>query len=214
MRLAIAVKTEKNKKVSVDYKQYLLECLHILSGLGELYSTISDKIQSNVNIIENQKNTLFHKIAVALRKLFNLSEPPLVYDFIIVDQKKDTKTHRNVDMNFFISSLVKKSSFFMPLANLHGPEFSKIKKYSEQNILDYLNKSISENQEILTLLAAADEFFKQNVEPHDRSKIKGLKIDLISVKNIIVKAIQKRSEYVGYIEEQEQMQKLGITNEI
>lgn len=214
MRLAIAVKTEKNKKVSVDYKQYLLECLHILSGLGELYSTISDKIQSNVNIIENQKNTLFHKIAVALRKLFNLSEPPLVYDFIIVDQKKDTKTHRNVDMIFFISSLVKKSSFFMPLANLHGPEFSKIKKYSEQNILDYLNKSLTENQEILTLLAAADEFFKQNVEPHDRSKIKGLKIDLISVKNIIVKAIQKRSEYVGYIEEQEQMQKLGITNEI
>lgn len=127
---------------------------------------------------------------------------------------RDTKTHRNVDMNFFISSLVKKSSFFMPLANLHGPEFSKIKKYSEQNILDYLNKSLSENQEILTLLAAADEFFKQNVEPHDRSKIKGLKIDLISVKNIIVKAIQKRSEYVGYIEEQEQMQKLGITNEI
>ena len=80
--------------------------------------------------------------------------------------------------------------------------------------MDYLNKSITENQEILTLLTAADEFFKQNVEAHDRSKIKGLKIDLISVKNIIVKAIQKRSEYVGYIEEQEQMKKLGIKDEI
>lgn len=77
-----------------------------------------------------------------------------------------------------------------------------------------MNKSISENQEILTLLSAADEFFKQNAESHDRNKIKGLKIDLISIKNIIVKAVQKRSEYVGYIEEQEQMKKLGISNEI
>lgn len=213
-RLAIAVKTEKSKKVSVDYKQYLLECLHILSGLGDLYSTIADKIQANVNIIENQKNTFFHKFVKALRKIFNLSEPPILYDFIIVDQKKDTRSHRNVDMNIFISNLERKASFFTPLSNLYGPEFSKIKNYPEQNILDYLNKSISENQEILTLLAAADEFFKQNAESHDRNKIKGLKIDLISIKNIIVKAVQKRSEYVGYIEEQEQMKKLGISNEI
>lgn len=146
--------------------------------------------------------------------MFNLSEPPLVYDFIIVDQKKDTKSHRNVDMNIFISTLTRKSAFFTPLSNVYGAEFSKIKNYPEQNILDYLNKSITENHEILTLLTAADEFFKQNVETHDRSKIKGLKIDLISVKNIIVKAIQKRSEYVGYIEEQEQMKKLGIKDEI
>lgn len=213
-RLAITVKTEKSKKVSIDYKQYLLECLHILSGLGELYSQISDKIQTNVNIIENQKNTFFRKIVKALRKIFNLSEPPLVYDFIIVDPKKDTKSHRSVDMNIFISTLTRKAAFFTPLSNVYGTEFSKIKTYPEQNILDYLNKSITENQEILTILTTADEFFKQNVDAHDRSKIKGLKIDLISVKNVIVKAIQKRSEYVGYIEEQEQMKKLGIKDEI
>ncbi len=213
-RLAITVKTEKSKKVSVDYKQYLLECLHILSSLGELYSTIAEKIQSNVNILENQKNTLFRKIVRAVRKMFNLSEPPLVYDFIIIDQKKDTKSHRNVDIGVFIATLTRKAAFFTPLSNAYGTEFSKIKNYPEQNILDYLNKSITENQEILTILTAADEFFKQNVDSHDRSKIKGLKIDLISIKNIIVKAIQKRSEYVGYIEEQEQMKKLGIKNEI
>ena len=39
-------------------------------------------------------------------------------------------------------------------------------------------------------------------------------MDLITVKNIIIKAIGQRSEYVNYIEEQEQMKKLGITNEI
>ncbi len=213
-RLAITVKTEKSKKVAVDYKQYLLECLHVLSGLGELYSTIAEKIQSNVSILENKKNTVFRKIVRAVRRMFKLSEPPLVYDFIIIDQKKDTKSHRNVDMGIFISTLTRKAAFFTPLSNTHGAEFSKIKNYPEQNILDYLNKSITENQEILTLLTAADEFFKQNADSHDRSKIKGLKIDLISVKNIIVKSIQKRSEYVGYIEEQEQMKKLGIKDEI
>ena len=45
-----------------------------------------------------------------------------------------------------------------------------------------------ENQEILTLLDAADEYFKQNVPINDRTKIKGLKMDLITIKNVIVKA--------------------------
>ena len=74
------------------------------------------------------------------------------------------------------------------------------------------SRNIIENQEILTLLDAADEYFKQNVPINDRTKIKGLKMDLITIKNVIVKASQKRNDYCAHIEEQQQMRKLGITN--
>ncbi len=211
-KLAVKTKAEKTKKVSVDYKVYLLDCLHTIASLGELYTSIAEKLQFNVNVLENQKNSFFTRLRKAFRNAFKLKDPPLIYDFIIVDPKKDTKSHRNVDISIFISAIAKKASFYTPLANTKSPEFIKIKGYPEQNILDYLNKTIAENQEILTLLSAADEYFKKNVSTFERYKIKGLKMDLISVKNIIVKAVQKRSEYATCIEEQEQMKKLGIDN--
>lgn len=212
--LKVVQKVVKTKEVKVDYKGFLIESFYALSALSEVYSLIADKLSANVGILEDQKNTLFQKIKKAFRIAFNIKEPPLVYDFIIIDQKKDTKSHRNVDINLFINNLKRKSLYYAPLANKNGPELAKIKSNPDDKILEYLNKNISENQEILTLLDAGDEYFKQNVNTQDRSKIKGLKMDLITVKNAIVKAAQKRSEYCNYMEEQSQMAKLGINNDI
>ncbi len=212
-KLQIKQKENKEKQNSVDYKGILLNCLHTLSNLGELYSAIIEKLSANVNILEKQKNSFFKKLKKALRAAFKIPEPPLIYELTITDQKKGTKSRRNVDINVFSANIERKANFFISLSDKRGPEFTKAKLLSEQKILEYLNKSITENQEILVLLDALDEFFKQQVNPHDRSKIKGLKIDLISIKNILIKAVQQRSEYVSYIEEQEQMQKLGIKNE-
>lgn len=213
LKLQIKQKEKKETKNTVDYKRLLLNCLQTLSNLGELYEFIEEKLTANINIFEKQKNTFFKKIKKALRSLFNLSEPPLIYNVTITDPKKGTQTHRSIDINVFITNIQHKSNLFNALSNRGSVEFNKAKNLSEEKLLEYLNKSISENQEILVLLDACDEFFKQQVTPRDRSKIKGLKIDLISVKNIIIKAVQQRSEYVAYIEEQEQMARLGIKNE-
>ena len=141
-----------------------------------------------------------------------MKEPDLNYTFIIVDPKKGTKSSRSVNIRVFIGNIIRKSRFYTPLTNKGSTEFHKVKTFEENAILEFTNKNIMENQEILTLLDAADEYFKQNVPASERGKIKGLKMDLITIKNIIVKAVQKRSEYCSYIEEQEQMKKLGINN--
>jgi hypothetical protein len=57
---------------------------------------------------------------------------------------------------------------------------------------------------------AMDEFFKNTAAPSNKSKVKGLKIDITTLKNSIVKANQQRVEYTSYIEEEAQMKKLGI----
>lgn len=205
------VKTKKVEKV--DYSALLYDSLSSLSGLSDIYETIAKKLEENVGILEGAKNSLWQKIKKAFRIAFNIPEPPVIYNFILMDPKKNTKTSRSVDMNVFIVNILRKSSFYGPLANKNGPEFNKIKSNPEEKVLEFLNKNLSENQEILTLLDAADEYFKNNTSSQDRSKIKGLKMDLITVKNVIVKSIQKRSDYCNYIEEKEQMKKLGITDE-
>ena len=61
-------------------------------------------------------------------------------------------------------------------------------------------------------LNGLDEFFKAAPLPQNRSKIKGLKMEIMAIKNSVVKANQHRSEYSAYIEEEAQLKKLGITN--
>ncbi len=210
-RLQIKKAVVKEKTNQVNTKALILDSLFCLTGLTDVYAAIYDKLNNNINVLEGTKNTLGAKIKRLFRRMFNLPEPELIYKFIITDPKKGTKSSRDIDIRVFNGNILRKSKFYAALSNKNGPEFHKVKTFDETSILDFTNKNIMENQEILTLLDAADEYFKVTVPTSERSKIKGLKMDLITVKNVVVKAVQKRGEYSAYIEEQEQMRKLGIT---
>ena len=64
------------------------------------------------------------------------------------------------------------------------------------------------------MLAALDDFFKQTAAPENKSKIKGIKMEITSIKNCLVKANQVRAEYEAYVEEAAQMRTLGIADEV
>ena len=83
---------------------------------------------------------------------------------------------------------------------------------SEDKVLEYVNQQISECNRMLKVMNGLDEFFKNAPLPSDRSKIKGLKMEITALKNSVVKANQHRSEYSAYMEEEAQLKKLGIKN--
>ena len=45
----------------------------------------------------------------------------------------------------------------------------------------------------------------------DRPKLKGIKAELLTIKGALIKANQKKHEYVAQMEEAEQMKRLGIS---
>ena len=200
------------KRLEVNTRFLLLDSVHSLVTLGAVYNEIVQKLTANVKILEEGHNSIFDKLKRAFRKAFNLKEPALIYNFVIVDLKKETKTQRPIDINVFISNLARKSGFYSVLENRSSGEYRKISEAAEANIFAFVNKQISENNETLILLNAADNYFKAHAPAKTRNSIKGLKIDLIAVKNALVKANSRRAEYTSYIEETEQLRKIGITN--
>ncbi len=212
---SLEVKTPevKTKKETVDTKAFLMETIRTLSLLSPEYSSIAEKLNENNRILEKSKTTVFKKLMKKIRKAFNIKEPPVIFRIVIVDQQKQTKQARDIDINVFISNLERKSNFMSVIGNSASAEHKRIESSSEEQILQFVNKQISDNSETNVLLGAIDEYFKTNCAAQDRSRIKGLKIDLVSVKNILVKANTKRSEYVAYIEEREQMRKMGISDD-
>jgi len=59
-------------------------------------------------------------------------------------------------------------------------------------------------------LSALDEFFKAEVNKEDRDKVRGIKPELATIKNAIVRANSKRHDYSAQKEEEEQLRRLGV----
>ena len=90
-------------------------------------------------------------------------------------------------------------------------EAEKIDSMPEEKIAEFMANQISECNHLIVILNALDDFFKTTAAPSNKSKVRGLKIDITTLKNSIVKANQQRVEYTSYIEEEAQMKKLGIS---
>jgi hypothetical protein len=59
-------------------------------------------------------------------------------------------------------------------------------------------------------LQGLDTFFKNAVEREQKAELKGIKIELTSINNSMVRANQKKHEYIARKDEFEQMKRLGI----
>lgn len=209
-RLTPKVATAKKKVETVDTKGMILDAASVLAGAAPQYSEVINKLNENNRVLHTVKNTFMEKLKEALRKMFGIAPKEIDYTLTIVDHKTQNKKTKKLEFNSFLANLEKRQQLYSNLASKQSSEYNKIKAASEETILAFIEKQIYENQEILVLLSALDEFFKSNVASENRQNIKGLKMELTSLKNCLVKTNQKRVDYTSYKEEQAQMQKLGI----
>lgn len=209
-RLAPKVAASKKKVETVDTKELILGAVSVLAGAAPQYSEVVNKLEENNKILNTVKNTFMEKLKEALRKMFGIPRKAIDYTLTIVDQKTQTKKTKKLEFTSFIANLDKRQQLYAALASKQTAEYNKIKAASEDAILSFIEKQIHENQEILVLLSALDDFFKTNAASENRQNIKGLKMEMTSLKNCIVKTNQKRVDYTSYKEEQAQMEKLGI----
>lgn len=188
-------KTKEANEEDQDFVELLLSGVRSLASLGAVYGEVVQKLFNNVSVVEASNSGFFSKLKKAFRKAFNMKEPPLIYDFIIIDEKRGRKIHKNIDINQFIIKLSRKASLYVLLSNPVSAQFQKLRRATHNSLGAFLSKQISENNELAIFLNAADDFFKSNVSSRNRSEIKGLKMDLLAIKNAILKANEKRAEY-------------------
>jgi hypothetical protein len=99
----------------------------------------------------------------------------------------------------------------MPLGS-RGAAAARLEAMDEKQLLGLLEKNIRELQSLHKILSALDDFFKARADKEDRERIKGIKPELATIKNAIVKANQKRHEFSAQKEEEEQLRRLGINS--
>lgn len=211
-KLEVENSSDQDSEEKIDTKSILLVALRVFGAMPGQISQAKEKIIENHEILESEHNTFFEKLKKALRKAFNIEEKPVFYQISITDQATDTVRHEKIDYQQFVRDLELRSRRYASAGIRKAPLYEKISQQSEEKILEYVNQQILECNKMLKILNGLDEFFKSAPLPQNRSKIKGLKMEITALKNSIVKANQRRSEYTAYIEEEAQLRKLGITN--
>ena len=211
-KLQVEVKKSKKQENTVDTHEILMDALRTLGTTSEQYDLVLNKIMNNHEVLQSEHNSFMDKIKQLFRKMFGLAEPAVDYDVTLVDSKTGAKRKEKIHFTEFATSLSKRIKYYGSFSMKGSPGANRLGSQDDKTNLDFLNRQMIDNNHLMALLGALDEYFKNTATPQDRGKIKGIKMELTSIKNIIVKTNQIRAEYVAYIEEAEQLKRLGIVD--
>lgn len=205
-------KKEEKTEEKIDTREMLMNAVHCLSSFAPQYETVVTKLNNNFEILEKEHNTILDKFMAVWRKAFGLKTPEVVYMITLIDPKTQVATKEKLAFHQFVQDLQKKISYYNSFALRKSPGYIKLENTDTDNLIEFLNKQIAAAQKTYTLLTGLDNYFKQTILPENKGMIKGLMMELTAIKNVIVKTNQERAEYLSYVEEQEQLKRLGITN--
>jgi len=211
-KLHVAEVKPKSAKPQVSFKEVLLEGIQGLGGTAATLSEVAVKVDENQAILENQKRGFVEKMKQIIRNIFNKTPKPVVYEVEYTDPVKGIPVKEKVDYLVFRSDLDRKIRTLAPLS-ARGTAASKLETIQEEQLVGFLERNVREVQSLHKTLGALDDFFKAAASKEDRDKIKGIKPELGTLKNAIVRANSKRHEYSAQKEEEEQLRRLGVNPE-
>jgi len=198
----------KAAKIAVNYKGILLDGIQVIGGAGATLTEICGKIDENQNIMESRRKSFFETLKELIKQLTNAEPNEVVYDLEYMDPTKGVPVREKISFYRFRDDIEKKAKILNSFCR--GQAYNKVAAMTEDQIIGYLEKNIKDVQNFHKILTALDEFFKAEVTPNDREKIKGIKPELTALKNAFVKANQLRHDYNAQKEEEEQMKRLGL----
>ena len=214
-KLAIknAAKTAAKKKNGPDTKEMLMQTVVAIGASAPTLLQLHSKLTENFDILFTRKATFWNKLIAALIKAFNLREKERICQVPVKDTKSGVERIQKLNVSEFLADLFKKERIYNGVAT-KGVEFQKIGSANEDAILGFVNKQISELQSAFVVINSLDAYFKKEVANENKARVKGMQIELSALRNSIINANKKRSEYVSYREEAEQMSRLGISDNV
>lgn len=193
-----------------SFRQMLLEAVRALSASGIQLDTIIRKISDNNTLLKAQKMSFMDRLRAWLLKALQGEDQSQLYELEYFDAATSTTKTEKLDFVKFLAEVTQKARLLAALGTRGGTVYRKLEAADEEQVYRFLTRNYEEMQLIFRRLTSLDTFFKSEATRIDKQHLHGIKLELNSVKNGLMKANQKRHEYIARREEAEQMKKLGI----
>ncbi len=213
-KLEMREEPRKAKKKENLVREALLEAIRLMSGAGYQLDEALKKLADNNLLLQSRKMSFGEKIRKMLRKLVQGEEKTQIFELEYFDVVTSSTRTEKVDFGAFLEEGAQKARLLIALTVRTSTTYRKLEGAGEDRIFQLLSRNLEELQLLNRRLNALDTFFKSEIPPEERNRLRGIKLELNGIKNSVIKANQKRHEYVAQKEEEEQMRKLGISPDV
>ena len=208
-KLMVAENKPKAAKAPISFRTILLEGVYGLGATAVTFQEILVKMDENQLILENRKQTFLEKLKKLFQQMFNREPDPVIYEVEYIDPAKGAPVSERVNFHAFRGDVERKIRTLSPM--VRGVASSKLDSVQEDQLAGFLDRNVREIQSLHKILGALDDFFKAAVDKPERDRIRGIKPELGTIKNAIVRANSKRYEYNAQKEQEEQLKRLGVS---
>jgi len=192
--LAIAAPAkQKPVEAAPDGKAILLEAVRLLCRPSEDLATAVAVLEENERIIVEA-----HKTGGSwLRRLLG-GTPKKADDrsYKVEYTEPGTPTPRTETIDFpqFAAEVQKKSSLLAALGTGSGPTYKRLAATSEEQLAAFVDRQLNELLVVHRRLGSLNTFLQARVG-QEKKTARGIKIELLTIKNALVKANQRRNDF-------------------
>jgi hypothetical protein len=192
--LTIAAPAQTKVVEAPDGRTILLEAVRLLSRPSEELSTAIAVLGENERLLTDTRGSG----GGWLRRLFGSSttakSADRVYKVEYAEPGVPTPRTETIDFPAFSTEVQKKSSLLASLAPGTGPAYRRLAGTSESQLAGFVDKQMNELLLVHRRLGSLNTLLQARVI-QEKKTARGIKIELLTIKNAIVKANQRRHEY-------------------
>jgi hypothetical protein len=189
--LAIAEQTQTAE--AVDGRTILLEATRLLCRPHEELATALAILEENERLLLEGRST-----GGWLKRLLGrgggTQRESHTYKVEYTEPGAPTSKTEVLDFTKVRDEVRKKSSLFAALSSGTGPAYRKLTGTAEPQLASFLDRQLNELLLIHRRLTSLNTLFQARVT-QEKKTARGIKIELLTLKNAIVKANQRRHEY-------------------
>lgn len=210
-RFQVAVEKSQEMSAERNFKSVLLDGARVIIGVGFQLDDAVKKLEENETLLESMDKSFMTKVKKALREMMGKKREHITHEVEFLDPVSSERKNESIDFTAFCLEATKRAQNLTSMVSKNSAAFKRMEGSTEELIYKFLSKSIEELQTFHRKLSALDDFYLGAIEdPEFKVRMRTVKSELGSLKNAIIKANQKRHEYIAQKEELEQMKRLGI----
>lgn len=212
--LKIPEEKKTKEKKEIFYRQTLLQGVRYLVSCNLQLDDALAKIQENHDLLENQNLTLSRRLRRWLLRLVGRDSQTKIYEIEYFDVATSATKSERVSFQEFLTETKRLAQLFSSLASRTSQAYYKFESLPDERIFNFLSQNLINLQIAYRRLNGLMEIFKTDFPKERLLKLRSIKLELNTIKNSILKANQKKHEYVALKEEEEQLKRLGLKREI
>jgi hypothetical protein len=185
---------EKKATTPVEGKTILMEAVRFLCRPHEELVTAVESLVETERLLQVKETGL----ASALRRLFRRAprEKADAHTYKIQYMEPAIAVTKTETVNFlqFADDTRKKATLLAALATSGGPAYRRLEATPERQLVAFLEKQLNELLLIHRRLTSFNTFFQTRATQSGKT-VRGIKLELLALRNALVKANQRRHEY-------------------